>query len=266
MDNAKLHGSVQFRRRDVYGPSEFAHSRQRYNRHFGRARHVGRFWAARVRYGWTIPVTYAILAVRFYPKITTILPYYVMVRSFHLLFTVTAVIIAHVSITLPLVVLIMITFFNRDPEGSRRSRGHGRVLGVVVFSSRHIAARPARTGDKCHPNRDVLLERVPHRLECDRSNVTDVASADSTFMTDKGTNLGQLSAVAVVVVLPIALFILVTQRSLVRGLTLGAVKESASRQSRSRSACGDRRGERDRAVHRAALCRQGLYRNFRQQG
>ena len=136
------------------------------------------FGLARVRYGWTIPVTYAILAVRFYPKITTILPYYVMVRSFHLLFTVTAVIIAHVSITLPLVVLIMITFFNRDPEGSRRSRGHGRVLGVVVFSSRHIAAGPARTGDKCRPNRDVLLERVPHRLECDRSNVTDVAGAN----------------------------------------------------------------------------------------
>jgi multiple sugar transport system permease protein len=44
-------------------------------------------------------------------------------------------------------------------------------------------------------------------------------------MTDKGTNLGELSAVAVVVVLPIAAFILLTQRHLVRGLTLGAVKE-----------------------------------------
>ena len=183
------------------------------------------FGLARVRYGWTIPVTYVILAVRFYPKITTILPYYVMVRSLHLLFTVTAVIIAHVSITLPLVVLIMITFFNEVPKGLEEAAA---LDGCSVWTSfRHVIlplVRPALVTSA------VLTAMFSWNEFLIASSVTDQTSQTlpvqiSTFMTDKGTNLGQLSAVAVVVVLPIALFILVTQRSLVRGLTLGAVQE-----------------------------------------
>ena len=183
------------------------------------------FGLARVRYGWTIPVTYVILAVRFYPKITTILPYYVMVRSLHLLFTVTAVIIAHVSITLPLVVLIMITFFQEIPKGLEEAAA---LDGCSIWASfRHVIlplVRPALVTSA------VLTAMFSWNEFLIASSVTDQTSQTlpvqiSTFMTDKGTNLGQLSAVAVVVVLPIALFILVTQRSLVRGLTLGAVKE-----------------------------------------
>lgn len=47
----------------------------------------------------------------------------------------------------------------------------------------------------------------------------------SSFITDKGIQLGQMAAVSVTIVIPIALFALVTQRYLIRGLTLGAVKE-----------------------------------------
>jgi multiple sugar transport system permease protein len=183
------------------------------------------FGLARVRYGWTVPVTYVILAVRFYPKITTILPYYIMVRSLHLLFTVTAVIIAHVSITLPLVVLIMITFFNEIPKGLEEAAA---LDGCSIWTSfRHVIlplVRPALVTSA------VLTAMFSWNEFLIASSVTDQNSQTlpvqiSTFMTDKGTNLGQLSAVAVVVILPIALFILVSQRSLVRGLTLGAVKE-----------------------------------------
>jgi multiple sugar transport system permease protein len=47
----------------------------------------------------------------------------------------------------------------------------------------------------------------------------------SSFISDKGIQLGQMAAVSVMIVIPIALFALVTQRYLIRGLTLGAVKE-----------------------------------------
>jgi multiple sugar transport system permease protein len=44
------------------------------------------------------------------------------------------------------------------------------------------------------------------------------------FITDKGTQWGDMSAMGTVIVLPMMLFALVTQRWLVRGLTAGAVK------------------------------------------
>lgn len=183
------------------------------------------FGLSRVRYGWTAPVTYVILAVRFYPKITTILPYYLLVRSLKLLFTLPAVIIAHVSITLPLVVLIMMTFFEEIPLGLEEAAA---LDGCSIWSSfRHVVlplVRPAIVTSA------VLTAMFSWNEFLIASSVTNEGSETlpvqiSTFMTDKGTNLGQLSAVAVIVVLPIAAFILLSQRYLVRGLTLGAVKE-----------------------------------------
>lgn len=183
------------------------------------------FGLSRVRYGWTAPVTYVILAVRFYPKITTILPYYVMVRSVGLLFTLPAVIIAHVSITLPLVVLVMITFFQEIPRSLEEAAA---LDGCSMWGSfRHVVlplVRPALVTSA------VLTAMMSWNEFLIASSVTNQASETlpvqiSTFMTDMGTNLGELSAVAVVIVLPIAAFILVTQRFLIRGLTLGAVKE-----------------------------------------
>jgi multiple sugar transport system permease protein len=183
------------------------------------------FGLSRLRYGWVGPVTYVILAVRFYPKITTILPYYVLVRSTHLLYTLPAVVIAHVSITVPLVVLIMMTFFAEIPSGLEEAAA---LDGCSAWSTfRHVVlplVHPALVTSA------VLTAMFSWNEFLIASSVTNQSSETlpvqiSTFMTDKGTNLGELSAVAVIIVLPIAAFILLTQRYLVRGLTLGAVKE-----------------------------------------
>jgi multiple sugar transport system permease protein len=47
----------------------------------------------------------------------------------------------------------------------------------------------------------------------------------ASFITDKGIQWGPMSAMATVIVAPVMLFALIMQRWLVRGLTLGAVKE-----------------------------------------
>jgi multiple sugar transport system permease protein len=46
----------------------------------------------------------------------------------------------------------------------------------------------------------------------------------SGFITDKGILWGEMSAMGSIIVAPVMLFALFTQRYLVRGLTLGAVK------------------------------------------
>src|SRR3954470_9272578 len=56
------------------------------------------------------------LLVRFYPKITIAIPYFVLMRDVGLRDTYAAVVIAHVSMTLPVVVWLMLSFFEEFPR------------------------------------------------------------------------------------------------------------------------------------------------------
>jgi ABC-type glycerol-3-phosphate transport system permease component len=46
----------------------------------------------------------------------------------------------------------------------------------------------------------------------------------SSYISDKGVDWGSMSATSVFIVLPMFIFVLFTQKYLIRGLTLGAVK------------------------------------------
>jgi multiple sugar transport system permease protein len=180
---------------------------------------------ARVRYAWAGVVVYAILAVRFYPKITVILPYYMMMRTFGLLDTLPAIIIAHVSITLPFVVLIMMTFFNEIPRSLEEAAA---IDGATVIQRfRHVVlplVRPALVTSAILTAMFSWNEFLM-AVSVTSENAATLPVLVSSFISDKGIQLGQMAAVSVMIVIPIALFALVTQRYLIRGLTLGAVKE-----------------------------------------
>lgn len=186
---------------------------------------IAAFGLARSRYGWASAVIYVILSVRFYPKITTVLPYYVMMRTLHLLDTIPALVIAYVSITLPFVVLIMTTFFADLPAGLEEAAAlDGCSIWRTFWRVSLPLARPALATAAILTamfswNEFLIAASVTSQ------NATTLPVLVSGFITDKGIVLGQMAAVSVVIVVPIALFILVTQRYLVRGLTLGAIKE-----------------------------------------
>lgn len=183
------------------------------------------FGLSRSRYAWGAAVTYVILSVRFYPKITTVLPFYVMMRTLHLLDTPIALVIAYVSITLPFVVLIMMTFFADLPAGLEEAAAlDGCSIWKTFWFVTLPLARPALATAAILTamfswNEFLIAASVTSQ------NATTLPVLVSGFITDKGIALGQMSAVSVVIVVPIALFILATQRYLVRGLTLGAMKE-----------------------------------------
>jgi len=61
------------------------------------------------------------LVVRFYPKITIAIPYFVLMRDLGLRDTYAAVVIAHVSMTLPVVVWLMLSFFEEFPRQLEQS-------------------------------------------------------------------------------------------------------------------------------------------------
>lgn len=166
----------------------------------------------------------AFLVVRFYPKITVALPYYLMMREVGLLDTHLAVILAHVSITVPFVVWLLLGFFEelpREIELSAMLDGCGPVrrfirivlplsapaLGAAAVLTAFLSWNEFLMASTVAPN---FAKTLPVRV--------------SGFITDKGIQWGNMSAMGTVIVAPVVIFALFTQRYLARGLTVGAVK------------------------------------------
>lgn len=182
------------------------------------------FGLSRLRSRWAILVTYGILAVRFYPKISGILPYYLMMRTFGLLDTIPAVIIADVSITLPVVVLVMMSFMDELP---RELMEAAAVDGCSIWQAFYRVILPLiRPGLATAAILTAMFSwnEFIYAATVTSTNAATLPVLISGFTSDQGTDLGQVAVVATMIVIPIALFIVVTQRHLVRGLTLGAVK------------------------------------------
>ena len=166
----------------------------------------------------------AFLVVRFYPKITTALPYYLMMRSWGWLDTRAAVILAHLSLTLPFVVWLLLGFleeFPREIERSAMLDGCGpvrRLFSVVLPLAAPALASAAILTALLSWNEFLMASAVAP------VHAKTLPVRVSGFITDKGTLWGQMSAMGTVIVLPVMIFALATQRWLVRGLTAGAVK------------------------------------------
>lgn len=164
------------------------------------------------------------LVVRFYPKITVALPYYLLMRDWGLLDTHLAVILAHTFIAVPFVVWLMLGFFEelpREIELSAMLDGCGawmRFTRVVLPLSLPALGAAAILTAFLSWNEFLMASTV----------ATDAAKTlpvrVSGFITDKGTLWGPMAAMSTVIVLPVAAFALVAQRWLARGLTAGAVK------------------------------------------
>ena len=169
-------------------------------------------------------VVYGILLVRFYPKVVMVIPYFILMRQLHLLDTLPAVIIAHASIALPFVVWLMIGFFEQVPgeieesammDGCTVWQRYSRVIIPVVLPG--IATAAIMTAIMSWNEFLVASSVVSIRAKT-------LPVLVSSFISDKGINWGPMSATAVLIIVPMFLFVLFTQKYLIQGMTFGAVK------------------------------------------
>jgi multiple sugar transport system permease protein len=169
-------------------------------------------------------IAFAFLVVRFYPKITVALPYYLLMRDLRLLDTKLAIVIAHVSLTVPFVVWLMLAFFEDFPKEIERSAmldgcGPVRRLVLIVLPLVTPALVTAAILTAFLSWNEFLMASA-----VGPQNAKTLPVRVSGFITDKGILWGEMSAMSSVIVAPVMLFALITQRCLVRGLTVGAVK------------------------------------------
>ena len=180
---------------------------------------------ARLPFKLNAIVAFWMLLTRMYPAIATAIPYFLIIRNLHLLDTRWALIVTYTAFNLPFVIWLMIGFYEDLPiELERAAMVDGcnvwqRFVRIVLPLSGPALVATAILSMILAWN-EFLFAVMLTRL-----NAETLPVVMSGFITDKGTQWDQMTALGVITVLPVLVFAVAVQRYLVRGLTLGAVKE-----------------------------------------
>jgi len=170
-------------------------------------------------------IAFWMLLTRMYPAIATAIPYFLIMRDLHWLDTRQALIVTYTAFNLPFVVWLLIGFYEElPPELERAAMVDGcnawqRFWKMVLPLSAPALVATAILSAVLAWN-EFLFAVMLTRLEAKTLPVVM-----SGFITDKGMQWDQMTALGVITILPVLIFALAVQRYLVRGLTLGAVKE-----------------------------------------
>lgn len=169
-------------------------------------------------------VTFIFLFIRFYPRVTTVIPFFLVMRELDLLDTVWAIIIGQLGITIPFVTWLMLVVFQDLPseieeaaivDGASVWQRFSRVVLPIVMPS--VAAAAILTAFLSW-NEFLIASSVARR----KASVLSIAVAG--FVSDKGIQWGPMAAMSVLMIVPMIVFALFAQKYLIRGITFGAVK------------------------------------------
>ncbi|MGI6285135.1 carbohydrate ABC transporter permease [Neomoorella humiferrea] len=169
-----------------------------------------------------LPVFY--LVVRMVPRITLVVPFYVIMTKLSMINTKTALIVSYTTFALPFSIWMMIGFLKELPkelEEAAAVDGCNRlqILSKIVLPLAAPGLAATAIFSFLLGWNEFLFSFV---LSGPESRTLPVMIAG--FETDRGVLWGQFSAAAVSIMLPAIAIALVLQRHIVKGLTMGAVK------------------------------------------
>lgn len=171
-------------------------------------------------------VVFFILSTRFMPAFAAVLPITQIYRFLNWDDTRWGLVLAHVLINLPLAILLLKSFFDDVPtdlddaamvDGCTRWGAFWRVIIRYVLPGMGAAAVLCLIFSWNEYLFALYLVRIP--------DITTLPVFLAGFDTASGgTEWGFLAAAGTAAMAPVFIFILFVQRSLIRGLTLGAVR------------------------------------------
>jgi multiple sugar transport system permease protein len=166
-----------------------------------------------------------VLSTRMLPPVAVAIPMFFIYRNLGLLDTYTGIILIHALMNLPLAVLLLKSFFDDIPveideaaliDGASRFKIFWKIVLPMAIGG--VAA----TAVLCFIFSWTEFLFV---LTLTQTSIKTVPVVSSTFVTSTGTAWGNMAALGTAAMLPAFIFILLVQRNLVRGLTLGGVKQ-----------------------------------------
>ncbi len=169
------------------------------------------------------PTGVALLA-RMAPGGLYLLPWYIIFNSLHMTGTYAVLILTHTVITMPLILLIMSSFFDEIPRDVLEcGLVDGNTLGGVILRLAIPLGAPGMVVS-------TILTFITSwnyflfALVLSNLKTTPLTVAAFRFVGEGVTDWGMLMAASTVLALPPLLLAFVVQKWLIRGLTFGAVK------------------------------------------
>lgn len=178
----------------------------------------------RYRFRGNVDYGFWILTTRMTPPVAVLIPFFVMYVRTGLINTHIGLIIAHVAINLSIVVWLMKGFFEDLPSEMEEAAA---IDGATYFQAfRHICLPVVLPGIAAVSILAFLFSwnEFLFALVLGGSDVRTVPLGLYAFVGYQQVRWGELSAASIVLLLPVLAFVLVFQKQLIRGLTMGAVK------------------------------------------
>ena len=181
---------------------------------------------SRMRFRGSENLSSTILSMRFMPPIAVAIPLFLMIKAIGLQDTYLGLILPYTSFSLPLVVWIMIGFFDEVPREIDDAAlvdgcSHLAVLWRVMLP----LVRPGLVTAALFGAIFIWNEFLVALYVIDSRDLQTISLGAATLVSaQRPIDWNIAAAVGVVTVIPILIFSLFVQRYIVRGLTAGAAK------------------------------------------
>ncbi len=185
-------------------------------------------WAAyafaRFRFKGATVLSFSLIIARMMPPIVFIVPLFLMLQMLKLRNTYTGLILIFTTFNLPFTVWMLKSFFEEVPielEEAAWIDGASRLQALVRIITPLIAPGLAATAVFA-----ALLawNEFLFALLLGGPNTTTLPVYLSSFIGERNVEWGEIMATAVLTVVPPTILVMLVQRNLIKGLTLGAVK------------------------------------------
>jgi multiple sugar transport system permease protein len=176
-------------------------------------------------YGLRRAILLWVLLIRIFPPIVVGIPYFTTLQRFRLTDTHVGLVIVHLSLTLPFVIWLMLGFFQDVPadlekaamlDGCSLWQRFWRVSLPLVLPGLAVTAIFAFI---------ISWNEFLFAAILTSFNAKTLPVAIATFIGERQLEWGQMSSLAVLMLIPPAVFAFLGQRYIAQGLTFGAVKE-----------------------------------------
>jgi multiple sugar transport system permease protein len=167
---------------------------------------------------------FLVLVARIAPGISYLVPWFILFSQLDLVGTFTALILAHLTVSLPLIIWIMLGFIEDVPieleeaaliDGCSRAGVFWRVMLPLIKPGIATAAILSFI---------MSWNNFLYSVVLADNDTQTLPVAVYSFLSFGSFDWGGLTAAATLISLPVMLLVLVIQRHIVRGLAAGAVK------------------------------------------
>ena len=159
-----------------------------------------------------------------FPASATAIPIYLVMRQLRLIDTKTAMIILNTSFNFPMVIWLMMGFFQEVPKAIEES---GMIDGCSMARRFFLLVLPVVKPGLIASS---ILTFVGTWNEFLFAAILSVRKAKTLpaiiagFITDRGLEWGPMAATGVTIIVPVFILVWLLQKDFVQGLTLGSVK------------------------------------------